>query len=156
MPNADPQAAWEYHDRTKHSLASVQADQHVLDWTNQPIPYKRYRDQPTIPLPRTLPGSHISALEAIADPGETSGDVPVLDSALLASVLHHTAGITKRIRVAGGTMDFRAAACTGALYHIDFYLVCGELPGLAAALPLHRAGFRVDANPRGRLASRAR
>jgi SagB-type dehydrogenase family enzyme len=31
-------------------------------------------------------------------------------------------------------MYFRAAACTGALYHIDVYVVCGELPGLAAGV----------------------
>ena len=34
----------------------------------------------------------------------------------------------------GQVMHFRAAACTGALYHIDVYLVCGDLPGLAAGV----------------------
>lgn len=31
-------------------------------------------------------------------------------------------------------MIFRAAACTGALYHIDLYLVCGELADLQAGV----------------------
>jgi SagB-type dehydrogenase family enzyme len=31
-------------------------------------------------------------------------------------------------------MAFRAAACTGALYHIELYLVCGGLPGLEAGV----------------------
>jgi SagB-type dehydrogenase family enzyme len=31
-------------------------------------------------------------------------------------------------------MPFRAAACTGALYHIELYLVCGDLPGLNAGV----------------------
>jgi SagB-type dehydrogenase family enzyme len=31
-------------------------------------------------------------------------------------------------------MLFRAAACTGALYHIDLYLVCGDLPNLEAGV----------------------
>src|SRR3989442_3543805 len=31
-------------------------------------------------------------------------------------------------------MLFRAAACTGALYHIDLYLAVGDLPGLGAGL----------------------
>ena len=31
-------------------------------------------------------------------------------------------------------MLFRAAACTGALYHIDLYLVCGDLEGLDAGV----------------------
>ena len=31
-------------------------------------------------------------------------------------------------------MLFRAAACTGALYHIDLYFVCGDLEGLEAGV----------------------
>jgi SagB-type dehydrogenase family enzyme len=31
-------------------------------------------------------------------------------------------------------MPFRAAACTGALFHIEFYLICDHLPGLAAGV----------------------
>ena len=31
-------------------------------------------------------------------------------------------------------MLFRAAACTGALYHIDLYVVCGDLEGLEAGV----------------------
>jgi len=31
-------------------------------------------------------------------------------------------------------MQFRAAACTGALYHIELYVVCGDLPGLEAGV----------------------
>jgi len=31
-------------------------------------------------------------------------------------------------------MLFRAASCTGALYHIDLYLVCGDLPSLEAGV----------------------
>ena len=31
-------------------------------------------------------------------------------------------------------MLFRAAACTGALYHIDLYLVCAELQDISAGV----------------------
>ena len=34
----------------------------------------------------------------------------------------------------GGKMYFRAAACTGALYHIELYLVCGQMQDLAAGV----------------------
>jgi SagB-type dehydrogenase family enzyme len=52
----------------------------------------------------------------------------------LAAVLYLSAGITKRRIYPGGEMYFRAAACTGALYHIDLYLVCGDLPELPAGV----------------------
>jgi SagB-type dehydrogenase family enzyme len=54
--------------------------------------------------------------------------------AALASLLFLSAGITKRRAYPGGEVYFRAAANTGALYHIDLYLVCGDLPDLAAGV----------------------
>jgi len=49
----------------------------------------------------------------------------------VARLLHYSAGITRKKEYPGGqVMYFRAAACTGALYHIDLYLVCGDLPDL--------------------------
>ncbi len=56
------------------------------------------------------------------------------DLATLSRVLHFSAGITKRKRYPGGDMYFRAAPNTGALYHIDLYLVCGDLPDLSAGV----------------------
>lgn len=52
----------------------------------------------------------------------------------LAGLFHHSAGITKAIDTPGGRMYFRAAACTGALYHIELYLVCGGLTDLPAGI----------------------
>lgn len=54
----------------------------------------------------------------------------------IAKLLHYSAGITKRIKYPPpwGEIPFRAAACTGALYHIELYLVAGDLPGLKAAV----------------------
>ena len=62
----------------------------------------------------------------------TKNAVP--DLGTLARLLYLSAGITKRKPYAGGELYFRAAACTGALYHIDLYLVCGDLPGLGAGV----------------------
>jgi len=125
--------AAEYHQRTKHSPASVRANHHMLDWAIQPLPFKIYEDVPALPLPRELGVSSMPALQAIAAPA--GGAVATPDLRQLARLLHFSAGITKRKEYPGGkVMYFRAAACTGALYHIDLYVVCGGLPGLDAGV----------------------
>jgi len=52
----------------------------------------------------------------------------------LARILYFSAGITKKKTYPGGEMYFRAASCTGALYEIELYIVCGDLPGLPAGV----------------------
>jgi SagB-type dehydrogenase family enzyme len=42
--------------------------------------------------------------------------------------------VTRKRTHPGGEVYYRAAACTGALYEIELYLVCGELPGLPAGV----------------------
>ena len=54
MRNRDVSATWQYHDGTKHSVQSLQANRHFLDWSNQPIPYKVYESLPPISLPADL------------------------------------------------------------------------------------------------------
>ena len=140
-PNADTETALRYHEATKHSAAKLRADSHYLDWTNQPPPFKIYRDVESIALPsdpEILSGTTPPALEAIGTPVATLGDPAsgerIPDLATLTRVLYLTAGITKSKRHQGGEIYFRAYANTGALYHIDLYLVTGDLPGLAAGV----------------------
>jgi SagB-type dehydrogenase family enzyme len=122
----------EYHERTKHSPASVRASAHGLDWENQPIPFKVYPDLDPIALPTDLPGAQYLALEAIA--GLTARPPRPPDVGLLAHVLYFSAGVLRRRPYPGGEVFYRAAACTGALYHVDAYVVCGDLDGLAAGV----------------------
>ena len=132
--NRDLEATWEYHEGTKHSFQSVHSSRHFLDFENQPLPFKIYPGLEPIPLPRELEPSGVSALDALAaGPAEAEGE-HLPDLKLLARLLHYSAGITKRIRYPHGEMLFRAASCTGALYHIDLYLVCGGLPDLEAGV----------------------
>ncbi len=138
MSNRDTAATLDYHEATKHSEQSTRANRHFLDYENQPLPFKIYRDLETIPLPRNFPEKDLPALQAIAAPvaaaapGAAGERIP--DLATLARVLHLSAGITKRKRYPGGEVLFRAYPNTGALHHIDLYLVAGELPGLAAGV----------------------
>ena len=52
----------------------------------------------------------------------------------LARILYFSAGITKQRAHPGGEIYFRAAACTGALYEIELYVVTGDLAGLDAGV----------------------
>ena len=133
MTNRDLDAAWTYHNATKHSYASVRTGGHYLDWANQPAPFKVYPALAPIPLPREWPQSGVAALSAIAETVANTGSA-LPDLTALAALLHHSAGITRRRTFPGGELYFRAAACTGALYEVELYVVCGELPGLAAGV----------------------
>ena len=127
MNNLDTDATWAYHNGTKHSLQSLYDDPHYMDFQNQPLPFKIYSDLEPIPLPHGLRLSDVTALRAISIGYVQSEGEYIPDMGMLASVLHFSAGITKRKEYPGGEMLFRAAACTGALYHIELYLVCGDL-----------------------------
>ena len=132
--NRDLEAAWDYHERTKHSFQSVHSSRHFLDFQNQPLPFKIYPGLKPISLPQGLEPPGVPALEALAASVVEPEGERLPDLKFLARLLHYSAGITKRIRSPHGEMLFRAASCTGALYHIDLYLVCGDLPGLEAGV----------------------
>lgn len=136
MPNGDSAAAWRYHNATKHSVASLRAHQHFLDWRIKPLPFKVYPQLEPLPLPRQLPPSSMPALTALAVREVPTGGAPqIMDIQHVARLLHFAAGITrKKVLPDGEEYHFRAAACTGALYHIDLYVVCGDLPGLPSGV----------------------
>ena len=134
VKNRDSTAAWKYHDGTKHSYWSVRSSTHFLDWANRPLPFKIYPKIEPIALPRDMPQTGVAALAAISEQvPPTAGDaVPDLQD--LARILFFSAGITKQRKYPGGEIYFRAAACTGALYEIELYVVTGDLKGLVAGV----------------------
>jgi SagB-type dehydrogenase family enzyme len=134
MSNRDLNATWSYHNQTKHSYESIHTEPHYLDWQNQPLPFKVYKTLDPIALPRDLLSSGVPALSAISTFKTRPATPSVLSVGLLATLLYFSAGITKRKQYPGGEILFRAAACTGALYHIELYVVCGELPELQAGV----------------------
>ncbi len=134
MKNREIAAGWAYHDGTKHSYQSIRTNPHYLDWEIQPIPFKIYRNLEPIPLNQHLSSSGVAALDAIAVNAVDVQGVVRPTRQTLAEMLFLSAGVTKRRSYPGGEMLFRAAACTGALYHIDLYLVCGDLEDLEAGV----------------------
>jgi SagB-type dehydrogenase family enzyme len=134
MDNRLVDATWTYHNGTKHSPESVRTNAHFLDWPNQPLLFKVYSTLEPLPLPGDLAPPAMPALVAIRASGADPLGPDVPDLRTLAGILFFSAGITRRRAVHGGEILFRAAACTGALYHIELYLVCGDLPDLEAGV----------------------
>jgi len=131
--NRNSEAAWAYHEATKHSYASVRANPHFLDWANQPRPFKIYPALKVLGLPGEVRPTGVAALSAIAQsiPG---GKNAAPDLEAIAQLLYLSAGVTRHRKYPGGEIYFRAAACTGALYEVELYLVCGDLANLEAGL----------------------
>jgi SagB-type dehydrogenase family enzyme len=134
MNNRDTQATWKYHDGTRHSYWSIRNNPHFLDWANRPQPFKIYPKIEPLPLPRDVPQTGAAALSAISDPVPSSRADSVPDLRDLARILYFSAGITKQRAHPGGEIYFRAAACTGALYEIELYVVTRDLGGLDAGV----------------------
>src|SRR5207237_1356790 len=99
-----------------------------------PRPFTVGPDVQPMPLAQDFTSSTRPALAALAGRGTASGDGPPLGRAALARLLYFSAGVLRRKTYAGGEIYFRAAACTGALYHIDLYLISGPLDDLEAGV----------------------
>jgi len=131
--NRNLEVAWAYHEATKHSYLSIRTNAHFMDWSNQPLPFKIYPTLELLRLPSELRQTGIAVLSAIAErvPAQTDTS-PDLEA--VAQLLYLSAGITRKRKYPGGEIYFRAAACTGALYEVELYLVCGGLANLEAGV----------------------
>ena len=134
MKNRDIEAAWAYHNGTKHSYESVRGNRHYLDWENQPLLFKIYPQLAPMALDPHLSSSGMPALTAISARNLDVERESIPTSQTLAEILFLSAGITRRRAHGGGEVLFRAAACTGALYHIDLYRLDTEAQAVALGL----------------------
>jgi SagB-type dehydrogenase family enzyme len=133
LDNHKTDVALAYHNATKHSYDSVRANPHFLDFANQPLPFKIYPSLEPMRLPGEMRQTGVAALSAIAESVSVENDA-VPDLKAVAQLLYLSAGITRQRKYSGGEIYFRAAACTGALYEVELYLVCGELADLSAGV----------------------
>ena len=131
--------AREYHERTNHSPQSVREDGFQLDFSNRPRPYKLYTDlhrEPLssvrVPMAPALSAVAETAADPLADAEQPSPGA--LDRETLATLCYEANGVVKTVTADGREMAFRAASCTGKLYHVDLYLICGDCEGLDAGV----------------------
>lgn len=131
MINNEINIALNFHEGTKHPGGFLLKTNHYYNYQMEPLKEKRYLDLPAIPLQLKPINSAKPALEILGQQIKIDNIQTVLDLDSLTSILHYSAGITKNIRYSQwGDVPFRAAACTGALYHIELYVVCAELTNL--------------------------
>jgi SagB-type dehydrogenase family enzyme len=125
-----------YHQGSKHPRGELFDLNHDYDPSREPRGNKSYPDAKSIELPEVAPKTQAPALRAITMQAELPRANRTPDLGTVARLLHYTGGITQRLRFPGRVrrMPFRAAACTGALYHIELYLVCGGLLELPAGV----------------------
>jgi SagB-type dehydrogenase family enzyme len=138
--NRDIKYALDYHEATKHSEISIQLSRHSLDWNNKPRPFKIYTRLPSIILPSDFPQPNNDAITCIkadkiinSTAEDTSANLE-LDIKKLAEILFFSAGITREMKYIYGNYYMRAAPATGALYPIELYIVCQDMPGLNAGI----------------------
>ena len=121
-----------YHERTKHSYASVRTGGHRLDWANEPSKFKRYRGGEPVRLP-AWQATDVDAFEAIERSGRGEGREE-LGIKELSHLLFHAAGVVRTARGPMGAFHFRTYASAGALYPNEVYVAAGQVEGLDRGL----------------------
>src|SRR5580704_5675017 len=119
----------EYHELTKHSVASLQRTRHYLDWANMPNPFRHYEGVPVLDLPADPPAPQISALEVLD--GKT-GNTPARDGAeFLSQLMFYSASISasKRVPSTGDTYALRVNPSSGNLHPTEFHFCARGLAG---------------------------
>ena len=153
MPNDDPRHAVRFHDATKYyALSDTEPGDDRIgigdpatrteaiwqkDWDIKPLLHKVYESLPPVELTRELPDTGVPALDAIAATGaEALPARAVPDRALLGRLGLLTNGSLDRTWTTpdGRTHHYRTAGGTGAMYHLELYFVCTDLPDLAAGV----------------------
>ena len=124
MSNQDTTSAMVYHESTKLNYINLD---------NKPSLYKSYPSGPVIKLPSDLSYPEGSTLAALEPPNVGGGGA--LDLKTLAQLLFLSAGVIRKANVpSAGEVHYRAAASAGALYPIETYVVCRDIPGIEAGV----------------------
>ena len=139
-----------FHDTTKYTLVdNTGGDEDILmgvpphlrpaigeqDPAIEPFPYKVYTTLDPLALPHDFQPFTMPALDAIAAAGPLPVPQAMPGRDVLARLCLLSNGILKRgTHGAGRVIEYRAAGGTGARYHLELYLVCGNLPDLDAGV----------------------
>jgi SagB-type dehydrogenase family enzyme len=122
-------ASYRYHRLSKLSIARVMSEAWVLDWANQPDPFRRYEGAPLIALPRDLLASDENAFDVLlraqgaAAPSRASHPPGVR---FLSHLLYYSLAISAWKEIAGTEhrWSLRVNPSSGNLHPTEAHVVC--------------------------------
>ena len=110
----------DYHDRTKHHFHQFARSLGYLDWASQPDPFRRYRDAPTLSLPRTSLATDVPYGRLY----ETSEPVPVTIETV-GEFLRCSLGLSAWKEAGASRWALRVNPSSGNLHPTEGYVVAG-------------------------------
>ena len=138
MPSS---AARAFHEATRHTRQHTVGGRMLpLGSASRPPQCKGYAGGDLLPFAAHREPLALPALAALGERGPVERRTPT--RADLERLCHLANGVLRWRAPAGSTwppFGFRAAPCTGALYHVELYLACAALDGLPAGLYHHDA-----------------
>ena len=125
----------DYHERSKHHPQRYAPGPGGLDWASQPDPFRRYAGAPELELP-LLAGELPAGWDELC----AAGAVPPrpFDVAGVAHLLELSLGLSAWKSFGGNRWALRCNPSSGNLHPTEAYLICPELPGLAAGVYHYR------------------
>jgi SagB-type dehydrogenase family enzyme len=153
-PNRETKGALAFHNASKYRVIRDETGEECFvigsppdpdsaayeeDPALLPLPYKMYETLAPIPLPHDLPPTTLPGLEALSRTGASLSDAgeAVVDLAAIARIALLSNGLLGRTHTnphQQRTVEYRTAGGTGALYHLELYFICADLPDLPAGI----------------------
>src|SRR5512134_619540 len=127
----DTAAVFAYHERSKHRLDRYAPGPGHLDWANQPDPFRSFdgAEQVLLPLCADALDTPFAAVRTGALPPPRP-----LDLESVAALLELSLGLSAWKSFRGSTWALRCNPSSGNLHPTEAYVVCPDLPGLAAGV----------------------
>lgn len=128
MPHLPASIANHYHERTKYHPETIASKNKVLDWENQPIPFKEYKF-----------GTSFDLKPYLSDQKQTSEAPNFQDWRRLSSLIGCSYGLTAKLPTMGIPVYLRAAPSAGGLYPAEIYVISRGTPLLPPGLYNYQA-----------------
>jgi SagB-type dehydrogenase family enzyme len=126
-----------YHRETKHHFHRYAPSLGIMDWANEPDPFRRYAGAPVTELPLLSPEelSESPPYDCLYRPGAIQSE-PV-NLASLSRLFHYALAITAWKEYRGSRWSLRSNPSSGDLHPTEGYLLVGALPDLLPFPALH-------------------